>query len=114
MALLGGESARRKTSIYRRLLAYLRPHWWRMAGNIACNLVAAVLAAYSYTLLIPFLSALFQKGNYLPANAGIVEELQRRTIGALLDPAHPRDSLRAVIFVIIGVVAVKNFFVWWA
>jgi ATP-binding cassette, subfamily B, bacterial MsbA len=104
-----------KSSMYRRLLPYLRPHWWRMAGNIVCNLIAAFLAAYSYTLLIPFLNALFQKkGTLLPSGGGMVERLQARTIGTFLDPARPLDSLRAVIFVIIGVVVVKNVFVWLA
>jgi ATP-binding cassette, subfamily B, bacterial MsbA len=107
-------ATRRNASIYRRLLAFLRPHWWRMAGNIVSNLVAAALGAFSYTLLIPFLNALFQKPSLLPAHAGLVERIQARTIGAFLDPAHPQDSLRAVILVIIGVVAVKNAFVWLA
>jgi ATP-binding cassette, subfamily B, bacterial MsbA len=106
--------SRRQASIYRRLLGFLRPHWWRMAGNIACNLVAAVLGIFSYTLLIPFLNALFQKSSLLPAKAGLVQRVQAVTIGAFLDPAHPRDSLRVVILVIIAVVAIKNAFVWLA
>ncbi|HEY5061531.1 MAG TPA: ABC transporter transmembrane domain-containing protein [Gemmatimonadaceae bacterium] len=106
--------SRRQASIYRRLLGFLRPHWWRMAGNIACNLVAAVLGIFSYTLLIPFLNALFQKSSLLPAKAGLVQRVQAATIGAFLDPAHPRDSLRVVILVIIAVVAIKNAFVWLA
>ena len=100
--------------MYSRLLAFLRPHWWRMAGNIVSNLIAAFLGAFSYTLLIPFLNALFQKPSLLPAHAGVVEELQSRTIGVFLDPADPRGSLAAVIFVIIGIVVVKNVFVWLA
>jgi subfamily B ATP-binding cassette protein MsbA len=114
MAPQFSSTARRQTSIYRRLLAFLRPHWWRMAGNIVCNLIAAVLGVFSYTLLIPFLNALFQKSSLLPVNAGLVAQIQSRTIGAFLDPANPRDSLRAVIFVIIAVVATKNVFVWLA
>ena len=106
--------SRRQASIYRRLLGFLRPHWWRMAGNIACNLVAAVLGIFSYTLLIPFLNALFQKRSLLPAKAGLVQRVQAATIGTFLDPAHPRDSLRVVILVIIAVVAIKNAFVWLA
>ena len=48
-------------SLYSRLLAFLRPHWWRMAGTIACNLVAAVLDVFTITLQIPFLNALFDQ-----------------------------------------------------
>lgn len=100
--------------MYRRLLVFLRPHWWRMAGNVACSLIAAALDVFSYTLLIPFLSALFQKEQLLPTHAGWIAWIQARTIGAFLDPAHPMESLRAVIVVIIGVVALKNVFVWLA
>ena len=28
--------------MYRRLLWFLRPHWWRMAGNILSNVIAPV------------------------------------------------------------------------
>ena len=100
--------------MYRRLLVYLRPHSWRMAGNIASNLIAAGLDAFSFTLLIPFLNALFQQESLLPRGAGWVADLQERTVGALLDPANPRGSLGAMIVAIMIIVAVKNVFVWLA
>src|SRR6185437_15706438 len=80
-------------SLYRRLLAFLTPHWWRMAGNIACSLIAAGLDALSFTLLIPFLNALFKAPKLLPAGSSWVTTLQDRTIGRFLDPAH---GLRAL------------------
>src|SRR6185437_17110290 len=43
--------------LYRRLFAFLRPHRWRMAGNIAFNFIGAALDGYSFALLIPFLNA---------------------------------------------------------
>jgi subfamily B ATP-binding cassette protein MsbA len=114
MAAALSQASKRRASLYGRLLAFLRPHWWRMAGNVVCNLIAAFLGAFSYTLLIPFLNALFQKPSLLPAHAGLVESLQSRTIGAFLHPSDPKGSLKAVIFVIIGIVVVKNVFVWLA
>ncbi len=45
---------------YRRLLVFLRPHWWRMAGNVVANVIGAALGAFSYTLLVPFLNTLVQ------------------------------------------------------
>src|SRR6185437_1811389 len=78
------------------------------------SLIAAALDVFSYTLLIPFLSALFQKEQLLPTHAGWIAWIQEKTIGAFLDPVHPMESLRAVIVVIIGVVALKNVFVWLA
>ena len=39
---------------YRRITPFLRPHAWRMAGNIFFNLIGAALDGYSFALLIPF------------------------------------------------------------
>ena len=77
-----GASATVQRSLYPRLLGFLRPHWWRMAGTIACNLLAAVLDVFTVTLLIPFLSALFGQ----PA-VGPITDIQQDLIGAL-----PRSS----------------------
>jgi subfamily B ATP-binding cassette protein MsbA len=100
--------------MYVRLLRFLRPHWWRMAGNIACNVLAAGLDAFSFTLLIPFLNALFKQRDLLPKGSGWVAEMQSRTVGIFLDPANPKGSLESMIIVIMIIVAVKNVFVWLA
>ncbi len=101
-------------AVYRRLLPYLRPHAWKMGGNIACNIIAAGLDVFSFTLLIPFLAALFNEKDFLPKSAGWVTDLQARVVGPLLDVNDPRGSLSAMIVVILVVVAVKNAFVWLA
>jgi ATP-binding cassette, subfamily B, bacterial MsbA len=98
--------------LYRRLLAFLRPHGWRLAAAIGSNIVASVLDAFAFTLLIPFLNALFQQPELIPRSLGKLAELQQRLVGAALDPARPMDSLRAVIFVMLALVLVKNVFVW--
>jgi len=103
----------RASVFYPRLLKFLRPHAWRMAGNIVFNLVGAALDGYSFALLIPFLNALFQQPP-LPLGHGWVNDLLHWTIGALLDPANPMISLRNVILVILVTVAVKNFLIWLA
>ncbi|MEO7084721.1 MAG: ABC transporter ATP-binding protein [Gemmatimonadaceae bacterium] len=105
-------TVRDKTSMYRRLLVFLRPHWWRMAGNIGCSLIAAGLDVFSFTLLIPFLNALFEQPSLLPMKSGWVAALQKHTIGVFLDASKPRASLAVVIIVIMIIVAVKNVFVW--
>jgi len=97
---------------YRRLLGFLRPHAWRMTAAIASNIVASVLDAFAFTLMIPFLNALFEQPSLIPANLGLIAEVQQRTLGTLLDPARPMDSLRAVIFVMLALVLLKNVFVW--
>ncbi len=96
---------------YRRLLSYVRPHWWRMAGTIGSSVIAAVLDAFSFTLLIPFLNSLFHQSTLTPPS-GVIKAIQDRLVGAFLDPLHPLQSLEAMIIVIVIIVAVKNVFVW--
>jgi subfamily B ATP-binding cassette protein MsbA len=98
--------------IDRRLLGFLRPHAWRMAGTVASSIGAAVLDAYAFALLIPFLNALFNEPSLLPVKSGWLYEVLQRTIGALLDPADKMGSLQRVILLILGAVALKNALVW--
>src|SRR5437868_6872228 len=99
---------------YRRLLVFLRPHWWRMTGNVVSSIIAAALGAFSYTLLVPFLNTLFQQPDPISNTSGWVSAAQRWTIGAFVDRTNPRASLGAVIGVIMIAVAIKNLFVWLA
>ena len=96
---------------YRRLLSYLRPHWWRMAGTIGSSVIAAMLDAFSFTLLIPFLNSLFHQTTLTPPS-GVIRALQDRMVGHFLDAIHPLQSLEAMIVAIVIIVAIKNVFVW--
>src|SRR3954470_11658096 len=99
--------------MYGRLLGYLRPHSWRMVGSIACNIVAAALDVFSFTLLVPFLNALFKAKQLIPpTNAAWIASLQNRLVGAFLDPADPFRSVQVMIVAIMAIVIVKNGFVW--
>ena len=98
--------------MYRRLLRILRPHGWRMAGSIASSIGAAALDTFSFTLLIPFLNALFGERSLLPAGHGWIARVLSATIGHLLDPADPMGSLQRVIFLILASVLGKNLLVW--
>ena len=102
----------RDMGAYRRLLGFLRPHAWRMAAAMASNMAGAVLDAFAFTLLIPFLNALFRQPQLVPERLGWIAELQQRMIGALHDSSAPMESLRAVIFLILALVLAKNLFVW--
>ncbi len=97
--------------LYRRLFAFLKPHVWRMAGNIVANFIGAALDGYSFALLIPFLDELFKQPP-IPLGKGWVNTFLHATIGRLLDPAQPMQSLRNVILVILATVALKNLFIW--
>ena len=98
--------------VYRRLLQFLRPHSWRMAGNVVMNVTAAVLDGVAFTLLIPFLNTLFGSPTQIAGGMGWITTLQTRLIGPFLDAADPMGSLRAVILVIIAMVVLKNVLLW--
>jgi subfamily B ATP-binding cassette protein MsbA len=82
-----------------------------MAGNIVANFIGAALDGYSFALLIPFLDELFKQPP-IPLGKGWVNTFLHATIGRLLDPAQPMQSLRNVILVILATVALKNLFIW--
>jgi ATP-binding cassette, subfamily B, bacterial MsbA len=99
-------------AVNRRLLSFLKPHAWRMAAAVACSMAAAVLDAYAFALLIPFLNALFGLKTLLPPNSGWLSRILTVTIGALLDPTNKMRSLEIVILIIVCTVALKNVFAW--
>ena len=98
--------------LYRRLLGFLRPHAWRMAAATTSTMIASILDALAFTLLIPFLNALFKQPELIQRDLGFIGRMQDRTIGALLDPAQPMESLKVVIFMILALVLAKNAFMW--
>jgi subfamily B ATP-binding cassette protein MsbA len=97
----------------RRLLAFVRPHTWRMVGNVVFNVIAASLDAFVFTLLIPFLSQLFGEPTVTFAK-GWLGELQIKLVGAFIVPGNPLASLKVFIIAIVAIVALKNFFGWLA
>jgi subfamily B ATP-binding cassette protein MsbA len=97
--------------VYKRLLPYLRPHYWRMAITIVANLVAALLDGFAIALLIPFLNILFHQ----PATAipkGLVANLIDATVGGRIIPGDEMRSLRNVIIFVLIAVVLKNLLVW--
>jgi subfamily B ATP-binding cassette protein MsbA len=98
--------------MYRRLLRYLRPHSWRMVGTIACNIIAAALDVFSFTLLVPFLNALFGASQFIPPSSGWISTIQQRLVGAFLNPHDRLGSVETMLVAIIAIVALKNVFVW--
>lgn len=98
--------------LYRRLLVFLRPHTWRLVGNVLLNVIAALLDGIAFTLLIPFLNTLFDRPQAIAEDMGWLTALQDRLIGSFLVAGDPMGSLRSVILVIIAMVALKNVFLW--
>ena len=105
-------AARLLMRVYRRLLQFLRPHAWRLAGNVILNVLAAALDGIAFTLLIPFLNTLFGQSAQIAGGMGWLSTLQEWLIGPFLVADDPMGSLRAVILVIIAMVTVKNVFLW--
>lgn len=97
---------------YRRLLEFLRPHSGRLAGNIGANIVAAVLDAIAFALLIPFLNTLFGNPAPIPLDKGMLTALLNSLVGGLLIPGDPMTSLLRVIVLIVTLVFFKNVFIW--
>jgi subfamily B ATP-binding cassette protein MsbA len=100
-----------KTPIYKRLLPYLRPHAWRMAITIACNLIAALLDGFAIALLIPFLNILFHQPS-ASLKSGWVAKLLNATVGSQIVPGDEMRSLRNVIVLVMASVLLKNLLVW--
>jgi len=98
--------------LYRRLLRFLRPHWARLAGNVAWNVAGAALDGVAFALLIPFLNLLFKLKDALPAKASWLKELLLSIVGGLIVPGDEMASLRGISVVIIAAVILKNLFLW--
>ncbi|MEA2958901.1 MAG: ATP-binding cassette, subfamily bacterial MsbA [Alphaproteobacteria bacterium] len=97
--------------VYKRLLPYLRPHFWRMAITIVANLVAAVLDGFAIALLIPFLNILFHQPS-TAMKSGWIAKLLDATVGSRIVPGDEMHSLRNVIILVLIAVILKNLLVW--
>jgi len=97
--------------VYKRLLPFLRPHFWRMAITIVANLVAALLDGFAIALLIPFLNILFHQPS-TAMKSGWISKLLDATVGSRIVPGDEMHSLRNVIIVVLIAVILKNLLVW--
>src|ERR1700694_2817086 len=97
--------------VYKRLLPYLRPHYWRMAITIVANLVAALLDGFAIALLIPFLNILFKQPS-TAMKSGWISKLLDATVGSQIVPGDEMRSLRNVIILVLIAVVLKNLLVW--
>ncbi|QJR36133.1 ABC transporter ATP-binding protein [Gemmatimonas groenlandica] len=97
--------------LWGRLWGFVRPHRSKLVGVVSLNLLAAVFDVFSFTLLIPFLNALFEQPQLIPGNK-VVSAILGTTIGFLLDPADQMGSLRNVIVLVLLAVTLKNVLVW--
>jgi subfamily B ATP-binding cassette protein MsbA len=101
-------------SVYLRILRYLRPHAGVFGLSVGAMVVYAALDAFSFTLLIPFLSVLFKGGSGIPmgdvlAGGGdVVHRLLQFAVGDLVQRTSPMTALRNVVLLLFGIFLVKN------
>lgn len=97
--------------IYRRILDYLRPHAGLFTLSFAAMILYAALDAFSFTLLIPFLSVLFEGGSSPAAvggTGGLIGDVLAWSVGRWMDGGSEMAALRNVVLVLFAVFLVKN------
>lgn len=102
-----------KAKAWGRLYSFVRPHQVKLFSVILLNLLAAAADVFSFTLLIPFLQALFGQEDLLPGNTLLTRALHA-TIGFLVQGKPKMDALQNVILIILIAVALKNLLIWLA
>ena len=84
-----------------------------MGATIGLSIVAALFDAFAFSLLIPFLNALFGLPP-IPLSGSVASRMLQSTIGVFLDPADKMGSLQHVIWIILAVMVIKNVMQWLA
>jgi ATP-binding cassette, subfamily B, bacterial MsbA len=98
-------------SVYRRILGYLRPYSGLFATSMIAMVAYAALDTFSFTLLLPFLDALFAGSAGFEAFSGSdgwVRGVLDWAVGGVVSGAEPMDALRNVVLVLFLVFLVKN------
>ena len=93
---------------YRRLLGYVRPYRTAFVVSFVAAVVASILDGFTLALLIPFLRLMFGEASGFAEAPTAVERVLDFTVGGLFVSGDPMVVLRAVVFVILGAVALKN------
>jgi subfamily B ATP-binding cassette protein MsbA len=98
--------------VYRRLLAFLRPHTARLVGNILSNVIGAALDGAAFALLAPFLNLLFTGDDGLDRVHTALTPIVKLIVGGMIVPGDKMASLRGISVLIVAIVLVKNLFLW--
>jgi ATP-binding cassette, subfamily B, bacterial MsbA len=99
--------------LYRRILSYLRPYAGLFLVSVVAMVVFSALDAFSMTLLIPFLSVLFQDPEradlgLFEGREGAIYDFLESVIGGLVPVGDPMGGLRNVLLILFMVFLVKN------
>jgi len=104
----------------RLLFKYFAPYRWSASRNIFYNILSAVFALVSYTLVIPFLNILFNRvevvthpGNF-QLNADYIGTFFRYYLSTFIDKHGQAGALLLVVMIVIGASLFKNGFIFLA
>jgi subfamily B ATP-binding cassette protein MsbA len=104
----------------RLLLKYIEPYKWSAARNILYNILSAVFALISYTLVIPFLKILFNRIESVPfpgefqLNLDYLGSASRYFLYAFIEKHGEAGALLLVCLVVITASLFKNGFIFLA
>ncbi|MBN2863809.1 MAG: ABC transporter ATP-binding protein, partial [Bacteroidales bacterium] len=104
----------------RLLLKYIKPYKWPAFRSVIFNILSAVFALVSYTLVIPFLNILFDRIESLPhpgkfmADFDYLSDLTRYYFSMFIDMNGPARALLMVCLIFIIASLLKNGFIFLA
>lgn len=104
----------------RLLLKYLEPYKWSAFRNILYNILSALFALFSYTMVIPFLKIMFNRmepaaypGEF-QLNAEYLSAAARYYMTSLIDKHGETTALLLVCLVVVAASLFKNGFIFLA
>ena len=104
----------------RLLLKYIEPYKWSAVRNIIYNILSALFALISYTLVIPFLQILFDRVGTAPdpgvfqMNLDYLGKAARYFLYDFIDTHGEFRALMLVCMIVVGASLLKNGFIFLA
>ncbi|MGA1976839.1 MAG: ABC transporter ATP-binding protein [Bacteroidales bacterium] len=103
------------------LLKYITPYKWAVLRNVIFNVLSAIFALFSYTLVVPFLNILFsrvEKAASFPGpfrlNLNYLNDFLRYHMSSLIDKHGPAWALLMISIIFIIASILKNGFIFLA
>jgi len=102
------------------LLKYFAPYKWSAIKNIIYNILSAIFALVSYTLVAPFLKILFNTVKSVPdpgpfkLNSDYIDLFTKHYLYAFIEKFGQAGALVLVVFIVIVASLFKNMFIFLA
>jgi subfamily B ATP-binding cassette protein MsbA len=102
------------------LLKYIEPYKWSASRNIIYNILSAVFALFSYTLVVPFLKILFNRLGTIPSpgkfqfNLDYIGTASKYYLYTFIDKHGEIGALMLVCLVVVVASLFKNGFIFLA